>query len=92
MYYSSNFSTNFSGMITYVTMKEMHTNLKKVQKLVEAGNRVVVLKHSKPVMDINKFTNTWWENEKIPNIEEYRFDGNAKNWNNLATTFDQYIY
>lgn len=76
-----------------ITMKEMHTDLKKVQKLLDQWETVTVFKHSKPIWDINvheskpsKKKYTWKD------FDMFTFPWNPKNGNNLATTYKQYIY
>ena len=89
-------------MTAYVTMKEMHTNLKKVQRLVEEWNDVIVMKHSKPYLNITKFNEKKieepklriipWKKYTIHDIDNFTFEWDPKNWDNLSEMIDKYVY
>ncbi len=76
-----------------MSTKELYWNFKAVWKEIEAGNTVIVLKHSKPVFKIVPFE---WEPEKkkykLSDIWKFTFKSKNSKENNLAENFKKYIY
>ena len=76
-------------MSKIVGIKELHRNLKSIAEEVQIGQVFIVVKHGKPIFEINPYQNEKKKKYTLADFKKLQFKSGSPN---LSQEIDQILY